>query len=461
MFPSSLPQTVAQVPEEKRTVFAIPKQNFIKFEAEIQKLSKKSVKAGGWEINAMVIGYKTDKVTQKTTYEVWLDAPDVRIDGYRFIARLDHSQETGNIVRMVPNIDAELPETYRSVAPNCDHCNIRRIRRDTFVIQNVETGEFKQVGSTCLQGFFQTDPRAVARMAELLGYAREAAHAAEREPVDSTHRTFTLRDERYIHLGDYLEHTAAMIRKHGWVSGKIAYEQRITATRQRAYLNMMGYEGEPEPILDEDRKLAADALAWAQGLRDKETLSDYEHNVLVVAEASYIEGRAAGLAASIVGVYFRNAAKRRNERLAAINIADMSGLIALFEVAGSRLINPRIDISFNEVGTLTLNMAKPGHAVPGSLNVKNGRDWLGRIHRDGRFEPNRRIMLPNGLEPALKQFAAEPAKVAAEHGHKTGRCCFCRLPLTDARSLKVGYGAICASNYELPYPTMAELAEAC
>jgi hypothetical protein len=44
-----------------------------------------------------------------------------------------------------------------------------------------------------------------------------------------------------------------------------------------------------------------------------------------------------------------------------------------------------------------------------------------------------------------------PQEAANSYGRLTGRCCFCGLPLKDERSLGVGYGAVCASNYGLPW----------
>lgn len=47
----------------------------------------------------------------------------------------------------------------------------------------------------------------------------------------------------------------------------------------------------------------------------------------------------------------------------------------------------------------------------------------------------------------------DPAGYAKKYGRLTGRCCFCRIQLTNETSLSVGYGLceICAGNYGLPY----------
>jgi hypothetical protein len=55
------------------------------------------------------------------------------------------------------------------------------------------------------------------------------------------------------------------------------------------------------------------------------------------------------------------------------------------------------------------------------------------------------------LMALLTEFAENPKKIAILHGQLTGNCCFCSLPLSDPKSLKLGYGPICASHYNLPY----------
>ena len=79
------------------------------------------------------------------------------------------------------------------------------------------------------------------------------------------------------------------------------------------------------------------------------------------------------------------------------------------------------------------------------------KNWFGRILRDGTFEPSRKNDAPAELLPALRDFAAKPAQVAAAHGRLTGRCCFCNSGLDDPRSTAEGYGPTCAKHFGLPW----------
>jgi hypothetical protein len=140
-------------------------------------------------------------------------------------------------------------------------------------------------------------------------------------------------------------------------------------------------------------------------------------------------------------------------------IGDMSGIIALFDRAKTHLKFPAIVLSCEGAETLRVNIAGERAKFPGSLNVASyekfddgQRRWYGRVHRDGRFEASAKVeAFMDKVVVRLQAFAAEPAKIAAEHGRLTGRCCFCNIALKDERSTAVGYGRICAEHYGLPW----------
>lgn len=61
-----------------------------------------------------------------------------------------------------------------------------------------------------------------------------------------------------------------------------------------------------------------------------------------------------------------------------------------------------------------------------------------------------RELLPVEAE-FLERLAADPVGFIAECGKDMCRCCYCNLPLEDARSKKVGYGPVCAKRWALPW----------
>jgi hypothetical protein len=151
---------------------------------------------------------------------------------------------------------------------------------------------------------------------------------------------------------------------------------------------------------------------------------------------------------------------------AEVAVGNLDGVLQLFAKAKQRLRYPAIVLSVPDANlSVRLSVAGPAAKVPGSINVLSvdkgydGRDWFGRILVDGTFKPAQSL---NGRADAvakrLREFACDPARVAAEHGKLTGQCCFCNRALTDERSTEVGYGATCATHYGLPWGSKAEVA---
>lgn len=146
-------------------------------------------------------------------------------------------------------------------------------------------------------------------------------------------------------------------------------------------------------------------------------------------------------------------------------VGEVSGILALFTKAKTHLKHPAIVLSVPALGpgtAIRLTIAGERAKVPGSLTVTDGtkdentgkRGWLGRITLNGVYEPSAdaidALAVPE-ITARLIAFAQEPGKIAGEHGRLTGRCCFCRIALTDERSTAVGYGPDCADHYGLPW----------
>ncbi len=101
-----------------------------------------------------------------------------------------------------------------------------------------------------------------------------------------------------------------------------------------------------------------------------------------------------------------------------------------------------------------LSLAGDASKHPGTVNVTDGRrypenTWFGRVLADGTFQPGRDC--DETVVAILRRLAEDPAGTAADHGHRSGSCCFCGRELNDPRSTAVGYGPICAEKWLLPW----------
>lgn len=145
-------------------------------------------------------------------------------------------------------------------------------------------------------------------------------------------------------------------------------------------------------------------------------------------------------------------------------VGDMGAIMALFDRAKAKLKSPSIVLGDDGGRAYRLTLAGAKARVPGSINVTSNAsydasEWFGRILVTGDFEASPRAVTPPGLVPALKAFAANPAKAAGAHAKATGRCMFCGLPIgegADPRAAAVGYGEACAASWGLPFPSKAD-----
>lgn len=146
-----------------------------------------------------------------------------------------------------------------------------------------------------------------------------------------------------------------------------------------------------------------------------------------------------------------NGGERTAPTPAAEGIA-LAPIAAMFRKAALKLKYPKIDIMVGRTA-LTLSLAGAASRNPGFIYVKRSGQYQGKVSPDGAYTGNAEIV------PQLQEIAKDPAGAAANHGHLHGNCCFCKIPLTDERSIAVGYGKVCAGHYQLPWGKAATKAQ--
>jgi hypothetical protein len=136
-----------------------------------------------------------------------------------------------------------------------------------------------------------------------------------------------------------------------------------------------------------------------------------------------------------------------------IDVGEFDRIGEMFSKAGQSLKYPRITFEMDH-GTLMLSRAGDRSKYTGAINVTSTGDyrertWYGRIDKDGTFVRGRDC--EDWMVEFIKDFAANPERVATEYGHKSGNCCFCHRALTDERSTEVGFGPVCAKKWSLKW----------
>lgn len=89
---------------------------------------------------------------EEVVFKVTLTGQAPSYAGWEFLAAVDTVGE-GFVLRTAPGQDASDIDRQTLEAGRCEHCNAARARKYTYLVRNTETGEAKQVGSTCVKDF--------------------------------------------------------------------------------------------------------------------------------------------------------------------------------------------------------------------------------------------------------------------------------------------------------------------
>jgi len=186
----------------------------------LEKVGKKAAKYGvpfSYEILPDVektVGiYKYDVANHvhycDTTYKViavpiQISDEPVCSSGWNAVAQIEHFPE-GNIVTMFDR-DAFAPDAWKTCSSYCDHCGTNRKRRVTYMVVH-ESGETKQVGSTCLKEYTGINPNACALWAEVASYD---------EPFETESFGSIPADSLSFNIVEVLAHAVMSIRKDGY-----------------------------------------------------------------------------------------------------------------------------------------------------------------------------------------------------------------------------------------------------
>lgn len=312
---------------------------------KVAKIERKCAKLG-CEFKYEIVGeeYKTVEVEgQKHTLKyIVIEAEGTAIiNGWEFVASVEHT-EAGNVYGKAMT-DVELPERFKCADPYCEHCNTRRIRKNTYIVRNTDTHEFKQIGKACLKSY--TNGMSVEAATFAASLKDVFAEASERTPSMGLGYRF------YYDTKELLTYCAETIRHFGYVKtgtegstkersnrfykvgteqGRMNYKD-IEATR--AEMERVGFKADRQ----ESRELAEKALAW---IADQEDTTDYIHNLKVIASMEYINEGKTGFLASLIPTYSKAMQveeQKRAEKAASDWVGNVGDRIKI-EIADARCI---------------------------------------------------------------------------------------------------------------------------
>jgi hypothetical protein len=299
--------------------YQIPIYNFESMKTRFEKLVKRAVKLGLVPMTfkevrretILVSGdgdeYAPKKFMEFVFVEVTGESP--RINGWEFIASIDHEKE-GNILRRF-NKDSAVPDNYLALTSStCDHCHQNRRRNSTFILKN-EAGEFKQVGSNCLKDFlgFNASPEMLAEQASVLADLAagngggDGDHCSHGGYLDNSIRPYILYALAVIRRDTYYRSRAkAEETQKPSTSDKVSYE--VNATTSKKFFDSLTADQQDKLIIpsQEDKDQVEKVLAWGKAIEPK---SEFEQNLKIVLSKEHITHKHTGIAIAGVWSYLK------------------------------------------------------------------------------------------------------------------------------------------------------------
>lgn len=130
-------------------------------------------------------------------------------------------------------------------------------------------------------------------------------------------------------------------------------------------------------------------------------------------------------------------------------VLDLKSIADFLHAAVARgLKSPKLRVLADGGREMRLNITRKG-VEPGSIAVAVAGTFTGCVRMNGEVTAG--LARDPALQARLLAVALDPAKAAKDYAALMGRCSFCNLPLTDAGSVEVGYGPVCAAHWGLPH----------
>lgn len=197
-------------------VIEIPSENICRLTAKVEKINKKAVKNG---LVPMIINIGDVIETNQSklgipyitkSYPVTIEGDYPAINGWKCIAKIDHRDDV-NIINIYDELDVS---KWRERKPTCDHCGHNKIKVQSYLIQNIESGEILQIGKSCIKDYIKGDPK---WMLQMLTWVTTLDEQIEAEFIKGGY------SEPYYLVEIIAEVSAMSIRKNGFIRSEAYY----------------------------------------------------------------------------------------------------------------------------------------------------------------------------------------------------------------------------------------------
>ena len=400
-------------------VYKIYEENMSRLERKLQTIANKCEKYGtpfSYKITGEEYQEREINGQKHTLRFVLVDVEgEARVNNWRFVASLEHTED-GNIIRGLRGV--EVPKRYYSCGPKCEHCKTDRNRTDTYIVQNLNSGHFKQVGKSCLKDF--TNGMRAESVAAYISLFDELIQGET--VVPSEHVPY------YVQKNEALLYIAETVQKFGFENAESVYPTWQRALNYYRYdhgdINYF-YKGVVEKIKHEmlcsqfdpqssaAKTYAKEIDTWVSAVNDD---SNFIHNIKTVYEMPYITPKhfpllAAGFPAKHKAAqiakqkqkYEKQLAEQQKQKMLSQHVGKVGDRIEI-EVKSSRLL-ATISTQFNPLHLFHIVDTDNNVYIWKTANIlpENTLILSGRIKAHGEYNGEKQTELTHCSVKKLKE----------------------------------------------------------
>lgn len=245
---------------------------------------------------------------------------------YTAVAMLE-MHNTGNLIRLIDR-SVTLPEKFRTSENVCEHCHSSRERKNLFVVRNNQTGEFKQVGKSCLKLY--TGGLNAETVAYALDLVTELENAGKAEGICLASRKWASLDSvlaaanlfvgkmGYQKSEDTMLPTSALVRRVALSEDLARAKDDVNDTLYRYGLKFRIESSDLENLTSPEDLETVEKIKkyWISETEKPENNSEFYNNVHILLSENFVESKNFGILSYLPEGYrrFLESEKRKAER---------------------------------------------------------------------------------------------------------------------------------------------------
>lgn len=203
-------------------MYSVSYEGLEKLKSDVTRLNKKS----GNNISISIISESIEKI-DKVDYKFYdVDIAESRqyLGDWELIAV---KKNVGTILYF-PVGSNTVPDSFRNNDFSCEHCNVKRTRKQVVLIRHIKTHELKQIGVSCLKEFCGKSITDIMYRYSYISDLRKNLSSSSSCYCDISSNSKT------INLKRYLDCCYASIKEFGYVNGNDARYNDTISTREDA-----------------------------------------------------------------------------------------------------------------------------------------------------------------------------------------------------------------------------------